>query len=229
MEAMKRRSFLGALGASTLGLSGCVRASTWAERDGSIWSDDAVVSPSDEPYPTVSVLDVAETPPALDPTVEVTRQFSSQDPATIRVAVTNASDETVEYQLSPSPPWSEYVSEEFDNARIVIIPTENNDHIEHVVPDSFVDGLISGNDDSVPMPPEEPIRSCWTLPGHISRSDATEWVELAPGESVDEEYAIFNTSSAARCLPKGEYRFTADDHFGNGESWGFTVGLHATS
>lgn len=78
-------------------------------------------------------------------------------------------------------------------------------------------------------PWSEPVRiddGCWRFPedGEQSIQSIVEYYEIAPSQSLREEYDVYTSSHASTCLPEGTYRFQ-DQGTGGGEAYGPTLTL----
>lgn len=133
----------------------------------------------------------------LTASVQITRQYSGDAPAQLRVTVMNRSGEPRDVTFGPTPPFSDYRGNHIERDAVAHIVPENRSHVNIVHPDDK-------NDED--EDPAEPIDNCWQIVG-VQRDDLAQLETLDPCESLSETYSIFASADNNDCLPAGEYQF----------------------
>lgn len=156
----------------------------------------------------------------LSASVELTRQYSEDEPAQLAFSVTNRSDSSRHVSFGPSPPLSTYPGEQKGGSALAVLVPDDRTHV-HV-------GRVGDADGE----PEDPVGGCWQVVG-VGWNDVARTETLDPGESLTGTYSVFASTENEDCLPTGEYRF--EEHWVNdpGSSpefsvdWGFTLAVEA--
>lgn len=199
---------------------------TRTERDlepcGPPHAEDVEMEPARDGFPEMSVegdeiSDDHEN--GLTAFVQLTRQYSANAPAQLRIDLTNQSGESREVTFGASPPFSQYQGDHLERDAVIHIAPADRTHvgINHVNDEYEVhDGL------------EEPIDDCWQIED-IESNDLAHIKTLEPCETLTEIYSIFASADNDDCLPGGAYRF--ESSWGNSPGaevefsvdWGFTL------
>ena len=146
-------------------------------------------------YPHVSVegTTVADDR-AVSPEITVTRQFSADAPALVRIELTNESNNPIGVTMAYIIPFDAMRGHLTDGtARIYLLPRDQT-------------SLPPGQREGYEIP-AEPIEGCWRVsePPFI-REAATSWF-AEPGDSMQREHAVLEESDSESCLQPGTYQF----------------------
>lgn len=156
----------------------------------------------------------------LSASVELTRQYSEDEPTRLGISVTNRSDAPRHVTFGPSPPFSSYRGEQKAGSALAILVPDDRTHV-HV-----------GRVDDADGEPEDPVDGCWQV-GGLGWNDVARLETLDPGESLTGTYSVFASTENEDCLPTGEYRFEEhwvnepDSSPGFSVDWGFTLSVEA--
>lgn len=142
--------------------------------------------------------------------VEVTvtrKQITTEQTATVEIALTNSTSEPIEIHLNDGQDADPLLSHTYEDGTrtdedIQLIPVVNADLVERASSDCWN--------------PDEPIG------GDLVPTSR----ELAPGESLANEYQVWGREDSTDCLPPGTYDFGNWDEGGPG-SWKVTLELSA--
>jgi len=148
--------------------------------------------------PTVTV-EVGETDDRVGFDVERLNGFDADEPARLRIALTNETGEDATFLMGPHPPFSGLFSESVDtDSRVVVLP-EVEFHADVL--------------------PDEPSEGCWSAEGQIETLGVESNVDLDPGEKVERTYVLASDHEAEDCLPDGEYRFRDEIELESEDDW----------
>jgi hypothetical protein len=150
-------------------------------------ADRVVVSPDTLPKTAESVV-----------SMNVTEQFSLDQPAQITITVQNKSMSARQFKFGSTPPFSSYVGRRTEGeSKLLLIPKEweSSGRLEE---------------------------KCWKYGGKYPRGNDAKTIELGPEETITTEYALFSHSENQNCIPLGTYRFEQDNYVEN-MAWGFNV------
>lgn len=185
-------------------------------------AEDVEIEPTRDGFPELSI-EGDEIPDdhesGLSAFVQLTRQYSANAPAQLRIDLTNQSGEAREVTFGASPPFSQYQGNHLERDAVIHIAPADRTHV----------GIHQVNDEyEVHDDPEEPIDGCWQIED-IGRNDLAHSKTLEPCETLTETYSIFASAGNGDCLPAGGYRFEsiwvnspgAEVEFS--VDWGFTL------
>jgi len=154
----------------------------------------------------------------ITPFVTVTRQFTGNAPAQLRITLLNRSRQEREVAFGASPPFSEYWNENATDARLYIVP----EYLEYVNVVAAEDG------ESIDGRPENPVDGCWQIET-VERLDILERRTLDPCDAISETYTVFGGTTNDICVPTDDYRFENSWYTTGSESeeisieWGFDL------
>lgn len=189
---MDRRRLLGLLSAVTsVGLGGC---SERPLRAGG--------SPSGD-QPTLAVESVTQ-PAVGEFAVAVSRQASERRPPAISVRFTATGTTPTQFQFGTAPPFSAAWSAA---DTLVLIPGD----VESSGDTVYVDTSYVDQGDPSPLGLTlERADGCWyTTDDHVRTAELVT-VELAAGESINQQYVVAATTEDAACAT-GSYQFRTDE------------------
>lgn len=191
-------------------------------------------------YPHVSVEDATVSDAgAFSPEITVTRQFSADSPAFVRIELTNEANMVIDIRLAHITPFDCMKGHLPDrSASLYLIPETGSVRGNRPTsdPTKRAESLI----------PEKPIDRCWRLTEHPTiREAGTGWF-FDPGATLIREHAVLDGPDSETCLKPGSYRFEvtwtetpthdlrgvmAEQQYSQTEestsySWNFTVTLH---
>lgn len=161
-----------------------------------------------------AVVDEDALPPDVEFSVQVDQQFTETSPARLRIHCTNRAETTRQFHFGGSPPFSKPLGlHTASDAWLYAIPDDRHNIME------------SGK--APPLVPEMPVEGCWRashdpgwhLPEHIR--------ELAPDDTVSEQYTVLAAPDNDPCLPEGEYVFTGDRLLPDAPDWTFSLLVEA--
>ena len=210
---MKRRALLGTL--ATTAFAGCTGYVGGSVDDTSTTTDETTTNETTTNETTTTdggetfpyQLDSVQTddPPVENVTIDVTveRSFTTDHPATLRVAFTNTADEAREFAFGSLVPW--------DGIR--------GDH-----QDGTSSLLLAPGDNVVPDTPDE---DCWQATDGLALPAVMRTATLDPDETVSTEFNVLATHDSQNCIQPGSYRFEKENYLDEG--WGFSVEVAATA
>jgi hypothetical protein len=189
---MQRRQFLAAAGTvSAIPLAGCFA--------GALDSD----SNDGSTYPTLSV-DADPLSGSGTVSVSVIREFGPEQPARLRIALTNDGDEALSAIFGTVPPFTDLHGDHTEgDARLLLVPTDDQ-RKRRVIPETPSDGA-------------------WRATGDVATNATAIMTEVPTGETVAQTYDLL-AGPETDGLPTGDYRFEVRDYLGR-ETWGFTVSV----
>lgn len=131
--------------------------------------------------------------PKLKFSSDIVQQPSTEAPAMIEASLSNLGTNPVEVGFGPA-----------------LMYTDNSEELE------WNNALIIDPETRV-GPWDNPIQTdgCWRFPedGERPLYSTLEWRELAPQESLREQYSIYTFGSSSPCLPEGVYRYQDKGYF----------------
>ena len=152
-------------------------------------------------YPDVSVEGTPVTDDrAVAPEIAVTRQFSADAPALVRIDLTNEASTNTEIGLARTVPFDVTTGRLADgSASLYLVPGSGSVRGDGTTRDPPPSGgsLI----------PEGPIDGCWrVIERPLIRESGTLW-NAAPGATLRREHAVLDEPGSETCLQPGTYRF----------------------
>lgn len=150
------------------------------------------------PWLAVDLSPETELPDGVDLTAEITRQYTSSEPATLEVTLRNTENtETEELIFGASPPFSSYRGGHVSEPSALYIAPHDRTHtgIDHV------DHEWAASED-----PPAPVNDCWTVEA-VAKDDIANPSTLEPCKVVSENYSVFAAVENQKCLSEGTYRF----------------------
>lgn len=192
------------------------------------------------PYPYVSVegTTVADDR-AFAPEITVTRQFSADAPALVRIELANEARTNTEIGLARIIPFDATTGHLTDgSASLYLVPESGSVRDDRVARDPPPGGES--------LIPAEPIDGCWRVMEYpLVRESGTLW-NAEPGATLRREHAVLDGPESETCLQPGTYRFAVnwtetprhdlrgvmgEQQYSRPEdstsySWSFTVSLH---
>lgn len=202
-------------------------ATPWSRRDalkigsttGSLALAGCINMPSDQGSETSPKIRLESDPVPGEWNVEIdvtiSNQFSSEDPARLRISLTNTAGHGREYWLGRLTPFMNIVGEHRSNdARILLYPV-------HPHP-----GVDTYHGEEAPAAiPSRPVDGCWRAKDYISIDLGPQKVTLSPQEEIGETYAVLDHPDNSNCLAEGEYRFDDSTITPTADEWGFTLSI----
>lgn len=191
-------------------------------------------------YPHVSVegATVADDR-AFAPEISVTRQFSADAPALVRIELTNEARTNTEIGLARIVPFDATTGHLTDgSASLYLVPESGSVRGDRTARDP-----PPGDESPIPT---EPVDGCWRLIEYpLVMESGTLW-NADSGATLRREHAVLDGPESETCLQSGTYRFTVDwtetprhdvrgvmgeQQYSRSEgstsySWSFTVSLH---
>lgn len=154
-------------------------------------------TPSESPTPTETGTPLPTLPGPSPPAdmggplvfdATVVEQSTSDDPATVRTALTNAGESTVRVGIGPT----------------LVFRADGNAFAHGIL-------LLPETDVGPNRTPAGPVDGCWryTDDDFLVR-DVREWHTLAPEEALAERQRVYTVGTDRPCLPAGEYPFVDD-------------------
>lgn len=134
---------------------------------------------------------------------KVSKQFSSERPARIRLSLTNENSKPRTISFGSSPPFSSYWSEnEEKSGQLVLVP----DYRKYVRTET--DDESGGST----LVPPNPHNDCWRLKNKLLRLDISLERTIGAGETISGLYTVLSNIGTEGCLIEGKYEFTTFEH-----------------
>lgn len=131
---------------------------------------------------------------ALGLEVAVVEGFGRDNPASVRIGLTNTLDRPLALGTGRRLPFLRFLGVHRErDAMLVIVPSTSGVH------------LLALEDSEVP--PESPVDGCWRLNASVVLPARVTSAELNPGETIREVYAVYAHQANTPCLPRGTYGF----------------------
>lgn len=155
-------------------------------------------------YPDVSVEGTAVADDrAFAPEITVTRQFSPDAPALVRIELTNEASTNTEIGLAHTVPFDTMTGDLTDgSASLYLVPESGSVRGDGVARDPPPGGES--------LIPAEPIDGCWRVNEYpLVRESGKLW-NAEPGATLRREHAVLDGPESESCLHPGTYRFAVD-------------------
>jgi len=160
---------------------------------------------------------------------EVTAGFvdpaSAESPARLWVGLTNVTDDELQLEFGPTPPFSAYHGRVLNGGRsgprnLLLVPDDARQYASYdrVIPDRpgnatrRTRGITrtpeTGPTTTTTTPPEGDDEQCWRADAFLAAPLENFEVTMAPGETVGGEYAVLYSTAIGYCPPRrGGYLF----------------------
>lgn len=133
------------------------------------------------------------------PEVEIVAESSPERPATLRLGLSNRTDERLAIRSGPPAPF-DGMQAEASPVPAHLVPTDEDRQRE-----MSGDGSLLYERDSLANGTEQ----CWVLSERYSPGQVLVGVYVDPGDTLAFDYALVTEADVRRCFPPGEYRFVS--------------------